>query len=279
MVREYIIYCDESESRGRHFSNFYGGALVRSTDVDRIRAELAQKKLDLNLFGEVKWSKLTVNYFAKYLELVDFYLDYVERDQIKLRIMFTQNTVRPRGLTDEHFKNQYAILYYYFIRHAFGLRYSPVEPNGVDVRIYPDRMPLSAEQVDTFKSYLVRLSNRTEFRERGIRIAHHNIVEVVSHDHDILQCLDIVLGAMNFRLNDKHLDKPEGQLRRSPKTRAKEKLYKQINRRIRGIYPSFNVGITTGHQGDRSTRWHHPYRHWNFRANERDVLPGKKRER
>jgi hypothetical protein len=279
MATEYIIYCDESESKGRHFSNFYGGALVRSDDIDRIRREIAKKKHDLRLFGEVKWSKLTVNYFAKYLELIDFFLDYVERDEIKLRIMFTQNTVRPRNLTENHIKNQYAILYYHFIRHAFGLIHSPLYPGGVDIRIYPDQMPLSPDQVNIFKSYLVRLCDRLEFRAKRLRIARQNIVEVISHDHDILQCLDIVLGAMNFYLNDKHLDKPEGKIRRSPKTRAKEKLYRQINRRIRGMYPHFNVGITTGHQGDRSNRWHHQYRHWNFRATNRDVLPGSKRKK
>ncbi len=29
---QYIIYCDESVKRGDYFSNFYGGALVRSND-------------------------------------------------------------------------------------------------------------------------------------------------------------------------------------------------------------------------------------------------------
>ena len=29
MVKEYIIYCDESSSAGRHFSNAYGGALAQ----------------------------------------------------------------------------------------------------------------------------------------------------------------------------------------------------------------------------------------------------------
>ena len=279
MASEYIIYCDESESKGRHFSNFYGGALVRSDDIDRIRREIAEKKHDLNLFGEVKWSKLTVNYFAKYMELIDFFLDYVGSDEIKLRVMFTQNTVRPRNLTADQIKNQYAILYYFFIRHAFGLVYSPTRRGGVDVRIYPDQLPLAPDQVKVFKSYLVRLANRAEFRAKGIRIARENIVEVVSHDHDILQCLDIILGAMNFYLNDKHLDEPDGKARRSPKTRAKEKLYRQINRRIREIYPNFNIGITTGHQGDVSNRWRHQYRHWNFQATDRDILPGSKKKR
>jgi hypothetical protein len=42
--REYIIYCDESVSKGTHFSNFYGGALISSDHIDDIRKKIAQKK-------------------------------------------------------------------------------------------------------------------------------------------------------------------------------------------------------------------------------------------
>ena len=100
-----------------------------------------------------------------------------------------------------------------------------------------------------------------------ITFAYQDIVQVESHDHDVLQCLDVVLGAMNFRLNKKNKDKPPGARVRSPKTRAKEKVYKRINERIRDIYPGFNIGITTGHNGDQANRWNHSYRHWNFQTN------------
>lgn len=69
MTVEYTIYCDESESKGRHFSNFYGGALVHSDDIDSVRAIIAKKKLDLNLFGEIKWSKISIPYYKKYIEM------------------------------------------------------------------------------------------------------------------------------------------------------------------------------------------------------------------
>lgn len=48
MRKEYIIYCDESESKGRRFSNFYGGALVDSDNITSVTADLAQKKKDFN---------------------------------------------------------------------------------------------------------------------------------------------------------------------------------------------------------------------------------------
>lgn len=69
---------------------------------------------------------------------------------------------------------------------------------------------------------------------------------------------------MQFRLNDKHKRKPKGKWRRGKRTIAKEKLYKLINKRIRKIYSNFNIGITTGIDGDRRNYWNHPYRHWLF---------------
>jgi Protein of unknown function (DUF3800) len=279
MATEYIIYCDESESRGRHFSNFYGGALVSSEHIDEVRAGLAKKKNELNLFGEIKWSKISANYRKKYIDLIDSFFDLIEANKIKVRILFTQNIVRPRNLTKEHIKNQYAILYYHFVRYAFGLTYSPKLPGGVRIRVYPDSLPLPQAQVATFKSYVARLSNRSEFQARGLCIAPQDIAEVVSHDHDVLQCLDVVVGAMNFRLNDKHKEKPIGAKRRSAKTVAKHRVYQHINRRIRDLYPNFNIGITTGHQGDPANRWHHRYRHWRFDAKDRVILPGSKHKK
>jgi hypothetical protein len=176
---------------------------------------------------------------------MDLFFDLIKSDKVKIRIMFTENRYRPRHLTREQIKDQYAILYYFFIRHAFGLIHSPKLAGGVTVRVYADELPLSATQFAVFKNYVERLTNRSEFRAAGIEFAAENIPQVKSHDHDILQCLDIVLGAMNFRLTKKHKDKNPGERRRSQKTLAKLKVYNHINKRIRDIYPRFNVGITT----------------------------------
>ena len=277
MANEYIIYCDESTESGRHFSNFYGGVLVRSEHIDEIRRALGEIKRNLNFFGEVKWQKITEPYAEKYIRLMDAFFDLVMADRIKVRIMFTQNTVIAKNLSPAHVEEKYFILYYQFIKHAFGLIYSPALPGGVDLRIYPDKLPDTREQVEKFRSFLLSLTENREFRRRDIRVRRENIAEVRSHDHDLLQCLDIVLGAMQFRLNDRHLDRPAGARRRGKRTIAKERVYRYINTRIQAIYPRFNIGISTGHQGEDANRWKHPYRHWLFMPTERIVRPGSKR--
>jgi hypothetical protein len=84
---------------------------------------------------------------------------------------------------------------------------------------------------------------------------------------------------MQFRLNDKHRARAPGVNRRGKRTLAKEVVYRHINARIRTLRPGFNIGISTGTDGDRANRWHHPYRHWRFVPEERMVTGGSKRKR
>jgi hypothetical protein len=52
--KEYILFCDESDRRGKYYSNFYGGVLVGSSHYQRITDNLNNTKADLNLYQEVK---------------------------------------------------------------------------------------------------------------------------------------------------------------------------------------------------------------------------------
>ena len=68
-VLQHIIYMDESGKEGKFYGNFYGGALIRSTDLLQTIEELSHVKQSLNLNGEVKWQKVTSQYLDKYLQL------------------------------------------------------------------------------------------------------------------------------------------------------------------------------------------------------------------
>jgi hypothetical protein len=276
---EYIIYTDESDKRGRYFSNFYGGVLVRSYDLPGVVGRLETCKSRLFLRGEVKWQKVTKTYLEKYEQTIDAFFDEVAADRMKVRIMFTNNQYVPQGLNAEQRKNEYHLLYYQFIKHSFGLQHSAAERStNAAIRLNIDQMPTSREETAQFKAFLIGLNRIPSLRRAGIRLRLDQIAEVCSHEHVILQCLDIVLGAMSFRLNDKQLEKPAGAHRRANRTLAKEKLYRHILKRIRQIYPNFNIGETTGTQHDFSNRWRHPYRHWKLipKDHRRDLGRAKK---
>ena len=250
MTYEYIIYCDESEKSGARYSNFYGGALVRLQDIREVIDRIDTKKYKLNLYGEVKWQKVTTPYLKKYCSLMDEFFTLVKADKVKLRVMFTHNDLQPQNLQSYHREHEYFILYYQFIKHAFGLRYSNESDNPVKIRIYFDKLPDTQEKSELFKDFVHGINRWPEFKRAKIQIRRDQLAEVTSHKHVILQCLDVVLGAMQFRLNNKHKTKTAGSKRRGKRTIAKEKLYKHINDKVREIYPGFNIGITTGLQGN-----------------------------
>lgn len=263
--KEYILFCDESDKRGRFYSNFYGGVLVGASQYQRITKRLNEKKIELNLLGEVKWSKVSELYLSKYQELIKCFFEEVTGKKLKMRIMFSHNAWQPVDLTREDIEMQYFKLYYQFIKHGFGLRYMDKGLDKIRLRLYLDQLPDTREKIEKFKGFLLGLQHSSGFKNVGITIAKEDITEVRSHDHVLIQCLDVVLGSMSFRLYDKHKDKPTGSRFRAKKTRAKEALYKTILGEIRTIYPSFNIGISTGNELDYANRWKHPYRHWLFR--------------
>lgn len=269
------MYCDESNDDGPYYGNFYGGALVDSLHLDNVIAILDKKKRDLGIDGEVKWTKTTPYNLQQYQALMETFFDLIESGQIKVRIMFTHRRFKPIGLTREQKRDGYWLLYYQFIKHAFGLRYSSSTRQQTHLRLFFDAMPGGFRDRNEFKAFIYGLQHQLEFLHSGIRIRLDDIkLDTESEKHTILQCTDVVLGAMHFRLNDFHLAKPSGQRIRGKKTRAKEALYKTIHARINGIYPHFNIGETTGVRGDHTNRWRDPYRHWKFIPTNSEIDDG-----
>ena len=111
------------------------------------------------------------------------------------------------------------------------------------------------------------LSYLKDFKKGNVII--DSIGEVDSKKHHLLQCLDVVLGGMAFRLNNLHKVIPEGKHRRGKRTIAKEQLYKHMLKRIRTIRPNFNIGVST--RVSLPERFDAPYTHWNFKPKSFEV--------
>ena len=266
---EYILYCDESTGKGRYYSDFYGGVLVNLSDFDEIRSVLEDQKIKFGLFGEIKWTKVTAYYLDKYIRIIDKFFDYFEAGKLRMRVMFRQSAIIAANLTQEQKRGHYHLLYYQFIKHAFGFRYcNPGHNSDVFLRVYFDKIPDTKIQNEEFKAHILGLQSLKSFRLARVKIRQDDIVEIDSKDHVIQQCMDIVLGSMSFRLNNMHLERNQEIGIIGKKTKAKEKLYKHCLSRIRRLdHPDFNIGITTSEQTP-TDRWTDSYRHWNFVPSE-----------
>lgn len=266
MDKEYILYCDESEKHGRFYSNFYGGVMIGSSQHDRIVFFLENEKKDLHLQGEIKWSKVTERYLEKYQVLIKAFFKEIKAGHLRIRIMFRQNVYEPHRLTEEDHKNGYFKLYYQFIKHAYGLAYARLECPA-RLRVYFDVFPENREAASRFKGFLLGLNGDKKIQRAGLSLRKEDIAEVNSHDHVLLQCLDVVLGAIHFRLNEKHEEKILGSEMRAKRTIAKEKLFNTILEEIKSLketFKDFNIGISTFASKAFEERWSEPYLHWSF---------------
>ena len=263
-MKGFYIFCDESLKKGKYYSNFYGGVLIDKFEFEKVKNAITSKVQDLQIENsELKWGNVNTFKLQQYKEVIDVFFEFVKANVIKVRIMFTDNRFIPKNLTKEHHENQYHILYYYFLKLAFGLKFI-ISDIPVDLEIFFDKLPDSDKKNLQFKNYIYGIQYLPEFSDSNIVIKKDSIYEVDSKKHILMQCLDVVLGAMSFRLNDQHKEKPNGTFRRGKRTIAKEKLYKHINKKIRETRANFNIGITTGIDSDYQNLFFHPYRHWLF---------------
>lgn len=274
----YYIWLDESDKEGKYYSNFYGGILIDSEAYGEV---LRLSQIEIAKVGlaneEIKWQKVNSYTFDKYKDIVDFIFFLLKSGKIKIRIFFRNNQYVPVGLTNEQKRHDYQLLYYQFIKHAFGLKYSNSEKKETNIKLLLDDMPLKGADSKVFKDYIFGLNFDDGFRNAHLHINREDICEVDSKKHIPLQFMDLILGAMCFRLNDKHKIKDPVTGKRGIRTKLKEQLYKYINQKIRELHPGFNIGISTGIT-ELSDRWNDPYRHWSFKPTnyDRDYTKAKK---
>lgn len=261
------IWLDESDKKGRYYSNFYGGILIESTYYGSFIKRLSALLSDCGIFEEIKWTKVNAFNFERYKKVVDFLFDEMKNGYIKIRIFFRNNQYKPIGLTPVQKENEFTLLYYQFIKHAFGLKYCDWNIEKF-VRLYIDDIPARGSQVSIFKRYILGLNNDNGFKANNVIIRENDIIEVDSKKHLPLQLLDLILGSICFRLNDKHKEKDASTGKRGARTVLKERLYKYILSKIREIKPYFNPGISTGLDCLPQNRWNHSYRHWDFHPRE-----------
>lgn len=256
------IWLDESDRHGEFYSNFYGGLLVHSRYYREVLERMRSIVEETGIRDEIKWQKVNEYHYEKYIRLVDLLFDLAKEGKLKIRIFFRHNQYCPTRLTSEERKSDYPMLYYQFIKYAFGLPYAGIGELDA-LTLYLDEIPLRQAERDDFISHIRGLAKDHILKKMGLKIAEDSIIEVNSKQHLPLQFMDVILGAICFKLNEKDKLKAEGENKVGKRTIMKLKLYKHINMRIRDIYPNFNIGVTTPIRVN-SDSWTQVYRHWSF---------------
>lgn len=132
---------------------------------------------------ELKWTKITSHYVDVYKSMVDELFDILKEGKAKIRIMFRQSAIQPINISQEQRKKGFHLLYYQFIKHAFGLKYSNTSTNPVHLRAYFDRLPDTREKNQLFKEHIHSLQNQSWLKAANIRIRPEDITEIDSKNH------------------------------------------------------------------------------------------------
>ncbi len=266
---EYWIFCDESIQSGPKFSHFFGGAIVPASRHAEIENHLRVLKAKIGFLHELKWQRVSEQWLEGYEKMMTGFFDLLRHGKVRMRVMFSDNRVIPQGLSRAERDAAYFKLYYQFIKHSFGLRYIPIREEGTRLRLNFDQFPHTREKVQQFKGFIGALPEAAALREARLLLSPDHITEVDSREHVLLQCVDLVLGAMAFRLNDMHLVKPEGQRTRGKRTLAKDRLYRHILGEIHTLKPALNPKMSTASEPFPEGNWTMPYQHWSFEAKKR----------
>ena len=259
----YYIWTDESDSTGKYYANFYGGILIRSEHYEEVFQRLSEVVKEVGLEAEeIKWQKVNEYTDERYKKVIGVLFDLLSEGKAKMRIFFRHRQFEPAGLSNEQRRKEYPKLYYQFIKNDFGLVFSNPKGKSIRVRLLIDDMPLKGPDRDEFLKAIYHLNELKTFQKANIHINDGDVAEVNSKRHLPLQVMDVVLGSMCFRLNDKHKERGiDGK--RAKRNIVKERLYKYIRTRIWRLHPGFNIGVTTPIT-KQSDLWERPYLHWNF---------------
>ncbi len=262
--KEFWIFCDESVQEGSKFSNCFGGVIVPASRHARVENRLRIAKAEVGFLKEIKWQRVTEKWLAGYSRMITAFFDVIRDGDVRMRVMFRASDLPCENPSRAQRHESYFKLYYQFIKHAFGLAHVPERKDGTRLRLFFDQFPHTREKVVQFKGYLGALPSAASLRHAQLHLSPDHITEVDSKEHVLLQCVDLVLGAMAFRLNEMHLVKPEGQRQRGKRTVAKDRLYRHVLAEICTLKPSFNPKISTAAQPFPEGTWSMPYRHWLF---------------
>lgn len=258
---KYIIYCDESIQKGTRYSNFYGGVILKESEYTYIVKELEKVKNEIDIKGEMKWTNVSLSYLDKYILFIDKYFDLIEKEYLKMRVMFRHELFLPSNLTEEQEKKGYHLLYYQFIKNAFGIMNCLHKEKQIDLIIYFDKLPKTKVLNDEFKDFIYNLQFCRGFNH--LNILKEDMSDIDSKNHIILQGMDIILGSIQYKMNV--IDCNIGT--KGNKYLAKLSLYDHIFNRIKKLHDNFEFEIykNTPIFGCRRNSWDYKYSHWDFR--------------
>jgi hypothetical protein len=261
--RRYILYCDEAYNAqpALRYHHYYGGLLIGEGFVSRLEQQLLNLASLAGLAGEIKWGKVDGKSRGAYEAFMSGFFDELAQGYFKVRVLFLDRYLKPEYSVKKSKQEQFFTLYYLFVTRAFGWKEAPFATDeSVSLRFLFDQLPHKREAREKFREFLSNIPRTKRFGHLKLLIPKDGIAEVDSRRHRIAQGIDVLIGALGYRMNRLHrILTPSG--RRGKRTIAKDGVSNAIRTRLRDFGVK-NIGITTGTYGKPLALWNDPIRLW-----------------
>lgn len=189
---DYLIYCDEScplENDGNNIM-VIGAVSCPYAEKEQIFYELRQlkEKYNMNSRTETKWVKVSNSKLDYYKELVDY---FINRENIRIRILVAQNK---KGLdhmkfNEGNYTNWYFKMYYYLLNKF-------IDENYQYYMMFDQKDKYTKNSLNKVKKRLENEKTKTILTNNRFYI---NIKQINSKESELMQLLDVFLGATSYR--------------------------------------------------------------------------------
>lgn len=194
--QDYVFIVDEAGISNDRFT-VVGGICAHKATLAGVYKTLSEYRETFNMRAELKWSKISDQKQQEYKWLVDYFFALNNSNLIQFHsIVFDSHQWNHQKYNDGEGDTGLSKLYYQLILHKFMKRCGP---HGT---LY---VCMDHRNSKTSLEDLRRMLNSACERDHGLRAPLKQLVSKHSHDDDLLQLNDVILGAVCAVRNGKHL--------------------------------------------------------------------------
>jgi hypothetical protein len=191
MSQKYNIYCDESchLENDRQGSMFLGAVWCPYDKVKEVSERIREFKLKHSLKKdfETKWTKVSPGKVDFYLDIVDYFFD---EDDLRFRCLIVPDK---NILEHEKFNQDHDAFYYKMYFDMLKIIFNPESNYDIYIDIKDTQ---GIEKIRKLQEVLC--NNMYDFDRKII----NKIQQVRSHEAEILQLADLLMGAVSYNARD-----------------------------------------------------------------------------
>lgn len=190
------LFCDESSQSNARFM-VIGGVITPFENVEIISEHINQKKSDLGLNSEVKWTKITNQKQREYQELTNYFFSLCNNDKLHFKCIIIDNhRIDNRQYNAGNRELGFFKFYYQLLLHSFGRWYS----DECELHVLLDQKSTN-QSLDDFREILNNgIASRYSISSRPYKQVEFRDSKLTP----ILQLNDLVIGAIAHRKNGLH---------------------------------------------------------------------------